>query len=74
MRADYLFRGVIVPAGTSVVDFDYEPQSFRIGAYVSGASLIAIVALPLTTRRRPNRVAARHQANVLACDSLDPWV
>jgi hypothetical protein len=74
MRADYLFRGVIVPAGTSIVDFDYEPLSFRIGASVSGASLIAIVALPLITRRRRNRAATTNRADVVTNDSLDPRV
>ena len=29
--ANYLFRGVVVPPGKNVVEFAYEPNSFRIG-------------------------------------------
>ena len=28
--ANYLFRGVIVPPGKNIVEFAYEPNSFRI--------------------------------------------
>jgi hypothetical protein len=72
MRANYLFRGVVVPAGRSVVDFYYEPQSFRIGAYISGVSLIVKVVVPLATRRRRNCVAATDQGSVLAGRRVDP--
>ena len=41
-RTDYSFRGIIVPAGESIVTFNYQPQSFNIGVIVS---LITIVFL-----------------------------
>jgi hypothetical protein len=52
MQADYLFRGVMVPAGKSTVEFDYEPRSFRLGAEISAVSLFGVIALPLAFRRR----------------------
>ena len=42
-RADYLFRGIFLPAGHHTVVFSYAPRSFEIGALVSGAS-IALLA------------------------------
>jgi Bacterial membrane protein YfhO len=50
LQADYLFRGVIVPAGHTVVDFEYVPTSFRLGATISLAAL-ALLAVPLVVRR-----------------------
>ena len=54
LQADYLFRGVIVPAGHAVVEFEYNPVSFRIGAMISLAALIAVVVplAPFGMRRR----------------------
>lgn len=63
LQADYLFRGVIVPAGKSVVEFSYEPASFRAGAWISATALVAIAALvglPLRRRKRL-RTAPRHE-------------
>ena len=54
LRADYLFRAVLLPPGKNVVEFDYEPMSFRIGAAISGASVTMIFALALR-RRSCNR-------------------
>jgi Bacterial membrane protein YfhO len=50
MQADYLFRGVTVPAGRASVEFRYAPDSIRVGALISLASLIVLVA-PLFRRR-----------------------
>ena len=57
LQADYLFRAVIVPAGRATVEFDYEPASFRIGALISLAGLVALV-VPLFGRR-----AWRHESS-----------
>ena len=46
-RANLLFRAVRVPAGDHVVEFRYEPWSVRLGAIVSGASIVATMALLL---------------------------
>jgi hypothetical protein len=43
-RADYVFRLVEVPAGESVVEFDYAPRSLRIGAVVSALTAAALIA------------------------------
>jgi hypothetical protein len=45
MRCDYLFRGVALEPGTYRVEFSFEPDSFRIGARISLASLAALALL-----------------------------
>jgi uncharacterized membrane protein YfhO len=45
LTANYLFRGVLVPAGRSIVAFDYWPNSFVYGAYISAASLVVVLML-----------------------------
>lgn len=42
VRANYLFRGVVIPAGVHKVDFAYDPDSFSYGVI---ASVLAVVAL-----------------------------
>ena len=55
-RVDYLLRGVSVPAGTSRVEFSYEPASATAGAWLSGVALLLLggsaAALLLARRRR----------------------
>jgi hypothetical protein len=48
-RTDYLFRGVMVPAGQSDVRFVYDPNSFKIGAIASLVSFLLFVGI--LTRR-----------------------
>jgi hypothetical protein len=43
VQANYLFRGVLVPAGHATVEFRYQPSSFRSGIAISAISLIALV-------------------------------
>lgn len=43
-RADHVFRAVGVPAGTHEVAFDYQPDSLRYGAAISGVALLAVIA------------------------------
>jgi hypothetical protein len=43
LTANYLFRGVFVPAGHALVEFEYVPRSFRLGAAISVASLLVLV-------------------------------
>jgi hypothetical protein len=50
LQADYLFRGVIVPAGHAIVEFDYAPTSLRLGATISLVGL-ALLTIPLFVRR-----------------------
>ena len=42
-RANYNFRAVIVPGGEHQVVFKYEPQSFKIGLYLSGGTLLVLL-------------------------------
>jgi len=43
-RADVLFRAVRLPAGRHRVEFVYDPLSFKIGAAISLAALLGVVA------------------------------
>jgi hypothetical protein len=43
-RADYAFRGVLVPAGQHVVRFSYRSRHFYLGVAVSVASLLILVS------------------------------
>ena len=43
LRTNHALRGVIVPAGTSTIDFRYEPQSFRLGLLFSGLSAVVML-------------------------------
>jgi hypothetical protein len=45
VRANYAFAAVPVEAGTSVVELDYEPASFRNGLWIAGASLVLALVL-----------------------------
>jgi uncharacterized membrane protein YfhO len=55
VSANYLFRGVIVPKGTSRVEFVYQPGSFRLGGAISMVALIALGWLLVRERRRQVR-------------------
>jgi uncharacterized membrane protein YfhO len=55
LTANFLFRGVLVPAGKSTVEFKYRPRSFRIGAGVSFAAFALLAVLVLRERRRTPR-------------------
>ncbi len=47
LRANYLFRGVELPAGNHQVEFSYEPQSFKIGLIISLFTAGLLLAVPL---------------------------
>ncbi|OGG29263.1 hypothetical protein A2973_04875 [Candidatus Gottesmanbacteria bacterium RIFCSPLOWO2_01_FULL_49_10] len=52
LRANYLFRAVVVPQGTSLVEFTYEPTHWKLWVAVSVASCILILFLPVGFGRR----------------------
>ncbi len=53
LRANSTFRAVAFPAGEHTVEFRYEPDSFRAGAWMSLACAAIVVAgLALASRRR----------------------
>lgn len=52
-KADYAFRGVIVPAGAKDVVFRFEPTSYRRGKWISAVTLAgAMFFFGFTTARR----------------------
>ena len=56
-RADYAFRAVYLMPGQHVVDFIYEPRSFKVGYMVSLLALLSMVVMLVAHRRisRPGR-------------------
>jgi hypothetical protein len=46
-RANHLFRAVALSAGEHVVEFRYEPMSFKIGVLVSVATALCLAAFPV---------------------------
>jgi hypothetical protein len=52
VTANYLFRGVFLPAGKSTVEFKYQPRSFQIGAAISFAAFVTLAGLMFRERRR----------------------
>jgi len=58
LPANYLFRGVLAPAGTHHIEFRYEPRSYLYGGLISVAALsLGLVWLGMTRRRE--RMTAR---------------
>jgi hypothetical protein len=53
-RADYLFRAVRLAPGHSVVRFEYQPRSFRIGIALSAAAAVLIAVAAAWNARRTN--------------------
>jgi hypothetical protein len=45
LRTDYLYRGVVIPAGEHVVEFVYRPRSFLLGALGSVLGLLGVCLL-----------------------------
>lgn len=43
LKADYSFRGVVVPKGKSIVKFSYLPESFLIGVYLFLLGILGII-------------------------------
>ena len=52
-RANHAFRAVQLPAGAREAVFTFEPRSYRIGSWVSGAALAALVAAGIGVAARP---------------------
>jgi hypothetical protein len=44
-RANYLFRGIFIPAGEHVIEMQYQPISFLVGGVVSAAAWLAWLIL-----------------------------
>jgi uncharacterized membrane protein YfhO len=67
-RANYLFRGVPVPAGKSEVVFEYRPRSVRYGLAVSAVVLTAMVAYAAYDLRRRRRRSPVPAAQIVASE------
>jgi uncharacterized membrane protein YfhO len=50
--ANYLFRGVLVPAGKSTVEFRYQPMSYRAGWAIAALALLVLAGLVFRERRQ----------------------
>ena len=55
LRANHAFRAVRLPAGSSAVEFVYEPASFRRGLWVTAGSLALLLLVLLGLRASPAR-------------------
>jgi hypothetical protein len=47
VRANHFYRAVLVPKGRHLVDFKYEPLSFKIGLIISSITIFSIVVISL---------------------------
>jgi hypothetical protein len=63
-NVDYLFQGVIVPAGKHSVEFTYKPKSFSTGLFFSIMSAIFILAgrisYSMNRKSKKNQVSSTH--------------
>lgn len=58
LAVNFLFRGVVLSPGKSIVEFKYQPRSYRIGGGISFAAF-AILALLIVRERRRRSNAPR---------------
>lgn len=61
VSANYLFRGVFVPASKSVVEFRYEPRSFQAGLALSLGALVILSGLVFWERCKRRPVTRREE-------------
>lgn len=52
LRANYAFRGVIIPSGKSTIKFTYKPDSFRIGSMLGVLGILGMIGLSMYVRLR----------------------
>jgi len=61
LRTNYLFRGVVVPAGTHELRMVYRPASLLWGAALSAAAVLILGLGILTQRRKQNEETQRRK-------------
>ena len=44
-KADYTFRGIVIPAGKSSIEFSFVPQTFLIGTYLFLTGIMGMVVV-----------------------------
>ena len=57
IRANYLLRGVFVPAGTSTVELKFEPASYKYGkllSYIGSALILILIIIFFIKRKQEN--------------------
>jgi Bacterial membrane protein YfhO len=69
LRANYLFRGVELPAGNHRVEFVYDPLSFKFGLVISSLTAALVFAVPLVGWIL-RRAALRRSGTALSQSSL----
>ena len=57
VTANYLFRGVFLSPGKSMVEFKYQPRWLEAGAGISLAAFALLAALVIQERRRKGQLA-----------------
>lgn len=55
LRADFAFRAVPVSAGKSIVEMEYEPESFKRGLKISAISFFLLVVIGVGARIRKRK-------------------
>jgi hypothetical protein len=56
LRANHFFRAVALPEGAHVVEFKYDPLSFKIGAWISVLTIISLLAITLFVYVRGRKI------------------
>lgn len=56
-QTDYAIRGVMVPAGSHIVRFEFRPRSFYLGAEISIISLLLLIGIFFVTTIRKQKAA-----------------
>lgn len=51
-NVNYLFRGVHVEAGTSLINFVYRPMSFYLGLFLSSISVLCLLGILIINNRK----------------------
>jgi hypothetical protein len=59
LRTDYLFQGVVVPAGTHHIELTFSPSSWRVGWVLAALAAVGLVACAILQRRAVRRTAYR---------------
>lgn len=57
LKTDYLFCGIALPEGKHTVVLEYAPASVRLGAAITGATLVGVVLLSLLILSRRRRLS-----------------
>lgn len=62
LRANFAFRAVALPAGEHVVEFEYRPVSFRLGAVATALTSLVVLGLLVSEWRKRSPHDVRHSA------------